>query len=115
VKVRARPKIGDNTWVSNTGRAGKGRPKGAKNKRTREILELVDNLLDEDYFAALKVRLREGEAQAVEKYLFEMGWGKPKARVEMSGGLDLTQARATLSEKLAQMAARLKAQREGEK
>ena len=61
-----------------------GRPPGP-NKATREIKEAARALLeDREYQAALKVRLREGTAGAVEPLLYHYGYGKPKDVVELN-------------------------------
>ena len=60
-----------------------GRKKGTPNKATREIREASQALLENPaYIAALKTRLREGTAGAVEPLLYHYAYGKPKETIE---------------------------------
>lgn len=66
--------------------AGKGRPKGAINKATREIRAIARRLTigDKVYMAALRKRLRSGKAApAVEVLLHHYASGKPKDTVSL--------------------------------
>lgn len=59
--------------------AGKGRPKGALNKSTRDIQEFSRATLeDPEYVRELKTRLRRGKAPHVETLLYHYAFGKPK-------------------------------------
>ena len=63
-------------------RGAGGRPPGIPNKATKEIKAIARKLLeDPDYQAALKYRLRTGEAGAVEVALYHYAYGKPKDTV----------------------------------
>ena len=65
---------------------GKGRPKGTPNKVTVEVREAARRLIEDDvYVAALKVRLEEGKAGAMEPTLWHYAYGKPKETIEHSG------------------------------
>ena len=65
---------------------GRGRPKGALNKRTVEIQTFsLDLLRDPGYLAALKIRLRQGKAQHIEVLLHHYAFGKPRESIEHSG------------------------------
>jgi hypothetical protein len=60
-----------------------GRQKGTPNKATREIREAARSLLeDKPYLDALKTRLKEGTAGAVEPLLYHYAYGKPKETIE---------------------------------
>ena len=66
--------------------AGKGRPKGAVNKVTREIKELSQSLLtDPAYVESLRRRLTSGKAPHMETLLHHYAYGKPKDQLEHSG------------------------------
>lgn len=70
--------------------AGKGRPKGALNKTTREIKELSQSLLtDPAYLDALKRRLVSGKAPHMETLLHQYAYGKPKDTTEHQGQVAL--------------------------
>lgn len=80
--------------MANTARkppaAGKGRPKGALNKTTREIKELSQSLLtDPAYLNALKRRLVSGKAPHMETLLHQYAYGKPKDTTEHQGQVAL--------------------------
>ncbi len=63
--------------------AGKGRPKGAVNKATREIKDIADGLLsDPSYVESLRRRLSSGKAPHMETLLHHYRWGKPKDTVD---------------------------------
>lgn len=66
--------------------AGKGRPKGALNKTTREIKDIADGLLsDPAYLESLRRRLHAGKAPHMEQLLHHYRYGKPTERHEHSG------------------------------
>jgi hypothetical protein len=68
--------------------AGKGRPKGALNKATREIREAAQALLDRpEYRISLQERLDAGRAPHMETLLHFYAWGKPKERIELDARL----------------------------
>lgn len=67
--------------------AGKGRPKGAKNKTTAEVRAAAEKLVsDPEYRKELKTRLREGKAPHMETLLWHYAYGKPAEQVEVNGG-----------------------------
>ena len=74
--------------VPDTGRrkppaAGKGRPKGAVNKTTRDSREMATKLVtDAVYVANLQMRLREGKAPHMETLLHHYAYGKPKETLD---------------------------------
>lgn len=69
-----------------------GRPKGAVNHATREIQEFSGAMLDDqEYRAALKLRLKEGKAQHVEVLLFHYRYGKPKDTLTLEGSESLAE------------------------
>jgi hypothetical protein len=65
---------------------GRGRPKGALNKATRDIKDIARGLLsNEEYQRNLVKRLTRGTAGPVESLLYQYAFGKPKDTVELSG------------------------------
>ena len=63
--------------------AGKGRPKGAVNKATREIKDISQGLLsDPVYVESLRRRLTSGKAPHMETLLHHYAYGKPKEQHE---------------------------------
>lgn len=65
-----------------------GRPKGVKNKATREIQEAARGLLEDPaYVEALKLRLKRGTAGAVETLLYHYAYGKPKDTLSVEGSI----------------------------
>jgi len=69
-----------------------GRKKGSLNIVTRQIAEFAKSLLeDPEYQAKLKARLLAGKAPHLEPILFYYAYGKPKERVELSGGVEMKQ------------------------
>lgn len=63
--------------------AGKGRPKGALNKSTREIKDIASGLLsDPAYVDSLRRRLTSGKAPHMETLLHHYAYGKPKETVD---------------------------------
>jgi hypothetical protein len=67
-----------------TGLAGPGRPKGVVPKATREVRDAARALVDDqDYRAALRVRLKAGTAPHMETLLWHYGYGKPTERIEV--------------------------------
>ena len=72
------PKVGRPKGTPKTG----GRAKGTPNKATAAIRDVAQRLLsDEEYQAALKVRLRRGTAGAVEPLLYHYAYGRPKETI----------------------------------
>lgn len=70
--------------------AGKGRPKGATNKITREIRELSQGLLtDPAYLESLRRRLTSGKAPHMETLLHHYAYGKPKDTTAHEGQVAL--------------------------
>lgn len=63
--------------------AGKGRPKGALNKSTLEAKAFAERMMDADYVAGLKRRLRAGKAPHMETLIAQYRWGKPKDTVAL--------------------------------
>ncbi len=67
-------------------RAGKGRPKGALNRTTREIRDVARAILDRpEYRASLQRRLDAGKAPHMETLLHQYAYGKPKEIIEQAG------------------------------
>lgn len=65
-----------------------GRPKGARNKATRDIQQFSRAVLeDPEYVAALKLRLVEGRAPHMETLLAHYAYGKPKDTLAVEGEL----------------------------
>jgi len=59
-----------------------GRPKGALNKTTRDIQQAARAILESpEYVAALKQRLVDGTAGAMEPLMHYYGYGKPKETI----------------------------------
>jgi hypothetical protein len=78
--------------------AGKGRPKGALNKATREIKDFARALLESDsYRESLRRRVESGRAPHMETLLHYYGYGKPKETVDTPAIADLA---ATLASKV---------------
>lgn len=69
----------------NRGNAGKGRPKGAKNKSTLEVAKIAGQLVDDPaYRKSLAQRLRDGKLPpAVETMLWHYRYGKPKETLKV--------------------------------
>jgi hypothetical protein len=66
--------------------AGKGRPKGSKNKKTKEIGELADECIARpDYKAKLFARIDKGKAPHMELFFWQHRYGKPKDTTEVTG------------------------------
>jgi hypothetical protein len=58
---------------------GRGRPKGAINRASRELKEFWHSFFtSEEYRERLKKRMLEGSAPHLESYLFNRIYGKPK-------------------------------------
>lgn len=65
---------------------GPGRHKGVPNKATLELKAFTDSLLaDPIYQKNLKARIQAGDADHIEKFLWEHRYGKPKEILEISG------------------------------
>lgn len=65
-------------------RGGFGRQKGTPNRATRETKENIRKFLsDETYQSNLMYRIESGQAQILEKYLWEIAYGKPKVVIEL--------------------------------
>ena len=63
-----------------------GRVKGVPNKATLELKAFTDALLArEDYLENVIARIMDGDADHIEKYLWEKRFGKAVQMVEMSG------------------------------
>lgn len=74
--------------------AGKGRPKGAVNKVTREIRDLSQALLtDPAYLDSLRRRLTSGKAPHMETLLHHYAYGKPKDELNVGGAISITVTR----------------------
>lgn len=89
--------------------AGRGRPKGALNKATREIKAFALEFLNsDDYMIAMKRRVIAGKAPHLETLLYHYGYGKPKDSIQLDGhvGVDIKDARESLASKLAGLATR---------
>ena len=65
--------------------AGRGRPKGALNRRTREAQELAAALIDGDpeYLENLKQRIKAGKAPHMEQLLWHYRFGKPREQIDV--------------------------------
>ncbi len=68
--------------------AGKGRPKGALNKTTREIKTFALKFLcSTDYIASAKARVLSGDAPHLETLWHHYAYGKPKESLQISGDI----------------------------
>jgi hypothetical protein len=68
--------------------AGRGRPKGAVNKTTREIKTFAMRFLSSpDYVANAKARVLEGDAAHLEVLWHHYAYGKPKESLQISGNI----------------------------
>ena len=71
---------------TNLRRGGPGRPKGSKNKVTKEIRAIARELLeDEKVQKNLLSRLRRGKADKIMWKLYDYGYGVPKQPVQIEG------------------------------
>jgi len=63
-----------------------GRPKGSKNRSTREVKDFCVKVFDRpEYLVGLIVRIDEGRAPHMEKFLAEHHWGKTPDHVTIDG------------------------------
>lgn len=70
--------------------AGKGRPKGAQNKVTREIRELAQALFDAAYWARKRMEVQGGRCHpSIEAKLLAYAYGEPKQQLELSGDVNV--------------------------
>lgn len=68
--------------------AGKGRPKGALNKTTREIKSFALKFLSSrEYVDSAKARVLSGDAPHLETLWHHYAFGKPKESVQISGDI----------------------------
>lgn len=69
------------------GKPGPGRPKGLPNKATQEMQAFARKvtLNDPKWVASAIERMEAGKAPHIETYLLQMGYGKPKETVELTG------------------------------
>lgn len=88
-----------------------GRPKGAKNKASRELKEFWREFFDSaDYRESLKLRVSRGKAPHMELALHHYVFGKPKDTVQVEGTLTterVTEVRAALAGRIARISTRL--------
>lgn len=71
-------------------RGGPGRPKGSKNKRTKEMAALWEEFLASDgYIDSAKLRVVRGKAPHLESYWLNQIIGKPVERHDIRGELKL--------------------------
>jgi hypothetical protein len=76
--------------MANRGAAGRGRPKGAKNKRTLAVEDAATRILDQpEYQADLAERARTGRLGPMEPVVWYFRWGKPREGLEHSGEVQL--------------------------
>ena len=101
----------------------KGRPKGAKNKRTLFKLAMqlgvvkltpleqrIPHLLTDEYFASLYRRMLNGRGGQEALYVMEMAYGRPRQQVEIQGNITVTVESSAFEEKLAALAGRIPAE-----
>jgi len=70
--------------------AGPGRPKGGKNKRTKEMEALWREFFEsEGYIDAAKHRVAQGKAPHLENYWLQKLNGKPTEHVELEADLNI--------------------------
>lgn len=68
--------------------AGKGRPKGALNKTTREVKNFaVQFLASRAYMTSAKKRVLKGDAPHLETLWHHYAYGKPKETVLLQGAI----------------------------
>ena len=68
------------------GAPGPGRKKGVPNKATLELKAFTDSLLaDPNYQKNVIARVMAGEADHIERFMWEHRFGKPKEQIEVSG------------------------------
>jgi hypothetical protein len=79
------------TSKRNPPNAGKGRPKGALNKATREAREFCASIVDDvEYQTTVRRRAIEGTlSPAVECMLWYYAKGKPKESVDVAGATEI--------------------------
>lgn len=76
-----------------------GRTRGTPNKVTREAKALCNAIVDDpNYLKALKERMIEGKAGAMEPIAWYYAKGKPKERLELDAGATLAQLLADISD-----------------
>jgi hypothetical protein len=84
--------------------AGKGRPKGSKNKTTMKAGEYAREILEqEEHVAALKEQAKNGVGNASDqlppathKVLMSYGYGNPKDKIEIDVDVDALGALSTI-------------------
>ena len=70
--------------------AGPGRPKGSKNKRTKEMEAVWAEFLESDgYIDSAKRRVQSGRAPHLENYWLAKVNGKPVEKVALEGEFNL--------------------------
>ena len=70
----------------NAGRPGPGRPKGSKNKATKEARALARDIVqDQTYLNKLAQRVKAGKAQKLEVLLWHYAYGVPKQPFQIEG------------------------------
>jgi hypothetical protein len=74
--------------------AGKGRPKGATNKATREFKDAARQFLESAaYRTAAERRMVAGKAPHLELFFFQHAYGKPTDTTDLSGSVSITVTR----------------------
>jgi len=74
-----------------------GRPKGAKDKQPRAIMEFLREVANSvEYQESAKARMLEGKAPHLEVYMLQKVNGKPTERVHVSGEVTTTDKRGLL-------------------
>jgi hypothetical protein len=72
-------------WKEGMSGNPRGRPRGARNRRTVELREFADQFFSSDeYRASLKRRVLRGQSHHLETYLLAMCYGKPESVLKIA-------------------------------